>query len=69
MAIDTDLPVPVRRGHDLELWLNKLAVAQPTETAATSSDGFVAKQTVMTFAPEGARGVAAFVDGQKAASV
>jgi hypothetical protein len=29
----------------------------------------VAKQNVMTFAPDGTRGVAAFVDGQKAASV
>ena len=28
----------------------------------------VAKRSVMTFAPDGVRGVAAFVDGQKAAS-
>jgi uncharacterized protein (DUF58 family) len=69
VAIDADAPVPVRRGHDLELWLDKLAVARPTESAATAGDRVIAKQNVMTFAPEGARGVAAFVDGQKAASV
>jgi uncharacterized protein (DUF58 family) len=68
VAIDAELPFPVRRVHDLELWLNKLAVARPTETATPGCDVIVARQNVMTFAPEGARGVAAFVDGQQAAS-
>jgi uncharacterized protein (DUF58 family) len=70
VAIDAEPPIPMRRVHDLELWLDRLAVAQPTESATTiGEEAFVAKQNVMTFAPEGARGVAAFVDGQKAASV
>lgn len=70
VAIDAEPPIAVRRGHDLELWLDRLAVARPKESADnTAADTFVAKQNVMTFAPEGARGVAAFVDGQKAASV
>jgi uncharacterized protein (DUF58 family) len=69
VAIDGEAPFAVRRVHDLESWLNKLAIARPTETAATRCDVFVARQNIMTFAPEGARGVAAFVDGQQAASV
>jgi hypothetical protein len=59
----------VRRVHDLEMFLDKLSVVQPSEDVATGADRtLVAKRNVMTFAPDGARGVAAFVDGQKAAS-
>ena len=69
VAIDDDAPVPTRRVHDLEMLLDRLAVAKPL-TDAPGGGGFqVAKQNVMTFAPDGARGVAVFVDGQKAASV
>jgi uncharacterized protein (DUF58 family) len=83
VAIDAEAPVPVRRVHDLELFLDKLAVLAPVEDVigggeaavrapAMAADGgrvpAVAKQNVMTFAPEGPRGVAAYVDGQKAAS-
>jgi hypothetical protein len=57
----------------LELWLDKLALAKPTESTAapgaTASEQRVTKQNVMTFAPDGTRGVAAYVDGQQAASV
>jgi uncharacterized protein (DUF58 family) len=69
VAIDAEPPMPMRRVHDLELWLDKLALARSTEKASTSGEWSVAKQNVMTFAPDGARGVAAYVDGQKAASV
>ena len=60
---------PARRVHDLDLWLDKLALAQSVAGAETSAASFVAKQNVITFAPDGARGVAAYIDGQKAASV
>lgn len=69
VAIDAELPVPVRRIHDLEVLLDKLAVVRPIAEAAVAGEYVAAKQNVMTFGPEGARGVAAFVDGQKAAAV
>jgi uncharacterized protein (DUF58 family) len=69
VALDAERPMPVRRVHDLELLLDKLAVMRPITELATAEEVLPAKQNVMTFAPEGVRGVAAFVDGQKAASV
>jgi uncharacterized protein (DUF58 family) len=69
VAIDHDAPVPTRRVHDLELLLDRLAVTKPLAEVASGGEYQVAKQNVMTFAPEGARGVAVYVDGQKAGSV
>ena len=68
VALDAEPPAPVRRVHDLELFLDRLAAVQPREIANASGGFLIAKQNVMTFAPDGARGVAAYVDGQKAAS-
>lgn len=68
VAIDAESPSPVRRVHDLELFLDKLAVVKPRPGAPAAGEWQVAKLNVMTFAPDGARGVAAYVDGQKAAS-
>ncbi len=68
VAINGDAPAPVRRVHDLELWLDRLAVARPI-AAPAGGELQAARQNVMTFAPDGGRGVAAYVDGQKAASV
>jgi uncharacterized protein (DUF58 family) len=69
VAIDSEPPMPMRRIHDLEVLLDKLAIARPLVEAKTVEESQGVRQNVMTFAPEGARGVAAFVDGQKAASV
>jgi uncharacterized protein (DUF58 family) len=70
VAINAEPPMPIRRVHDLEMLLDKLAVVRPSaEAAAVEEEVPVAKQNVMTFAPEGTRGIAAFVDGQKAASI
>jgi uncharacterized protein (DUF58 family) len=75
VAIDAEPPVSVRRVHDLELFLDKLAVLQPAaeaialggaQTGDAAAPG-VARRHVMTFAPNGAHGVAAYVDGQQAA--
>jgi uncharacterized protein (DUF58 family) len=72
VAIDVEPPRPLRRVRDLELFLDQLAVVQPREAALENipslSPAMIAKQNLMTFAPDGARGVAAYVDGQKAAS-
>lgn len=80
VAIDGEPTMPTRRVHDLELFLDKLAVLQPVEELRDASDvstepatqggshPVAAKQNVLTFAPDGARGVAAYLDGQVAAS-
>lgn len=68
VAIDAEPPVPVRRVHDLELLLDRLAVLQPAREPASLAGAIVARQNVMTFAPDGGRGVVAYVDGQTAAS-
>lgn len=83
VALDNEPPAPVRRVPDLEAFLDQLAVVQPRANGAAASsprqsDGQrsedpaslwqVERQNVMTFAPDGVRGVAAYVDGKKAAS-
>ena len=69
VAIDAAPPMPVRRVHDLEMFLNQLSLVQPSEEAAVGTgETLVTKRNVMTFAPDGVRGVAAYVDGQLAAT-
>lgn len=68
-AINEAAPAPIRRLYDLESLLNELAVLQPTEMATEVRERFGGQPNVLTFAPEGARGVAAFVDGEVVASV
>lgn len=68
VAIDAEPFRPIRRVRDLELLLDALAVARPREQATGSGEWLIARQNVMTFAPDGARGVGAYVDGQLAAS-
>lgn len=71
VAIDAEPPMAARRVHDLELFLDKLAVLEPTEEAvaqAGADTAPVAKRNVITFSPDGVRGVAAHVDGQVAAT-
>ena len=68
VAIDAEPPIPIRRARDLELWLDRLALAEPVAAASGSGAKPVAKHNVLTFAPDGARGVVALVGGEKAAS-
>jgi uncharacterized protein (DUF58 family) len=67
-ALDAEPLRPARRVHDLELFLDQLAVVRPAENAVVGGERPVAKQNILTFAPDGARGVAAYVDGEKTAS-
>jgi uncharacterized protein (DUF58 family) len=80
-ALDDEAPVPVRRVRDLELLLDRLAVMQPRgelkigdafAKASALQGGAHAmnrvRRNVLTFAPDGARGVAAYVDGEKTAT-
>jgi uncharacterized protein (DUF58 family) len=68
VAIDAERPAAIRRVHDLELWLDRLAVVQPASGIPGAGEFMAARQNVMTFAPDGVRGVAALVGGEKAAS-
>lgn len=77
VTIDHELPQPIRGVRDLEAFFDRLAELTPRESTGRPSQapfpsvsvgpGAAARLT-LTFAPEGARGVAAFVDGQKAAA-
>jgi uncharacterized protein (DUF58 family) len=83
VALDDEAPLPVRRVRDLELLLDRLAVMQPRGESNIGGvppprDGIQRgegtppttfnKRNVLTFAPDGARGVAAYVDGEKTAT-
>ncbi len=70
VSINDEAPLPVRRMHDLERFLDRLALVKPEAPAYQSSRGAVSvrRANVLTFAPDGARGVIAYVDGEKAAS-
>ncbi|HRE83086.1 MAG TPA: DUF58 domain-containing protein [Opitutaceae bacterium] len=68
----------VRRVSDVESFLDELAVLQPAQTdikdvagslPARAKESFRrSRRNLLTFAPDGTRGVAAYLDGQKAAS-
>lgn len=70
VAIDGEAPTPVRRMHDLERFMDRLALVKPVVQTYESTDATVSvrRANVLTFAPDGARGVIAYVDGEKAAA-
>lgn len=73
VAIDAGALMPMRRVHDMETFLDQLALVRPVETppgaASTVESGAPGRKNVMTFVPDGTRGVVAMVDGERAASV
>ena len=56
--------------RDVEAWLDDLARLEPVEEQGAGSREHGAKQShnIITFAPDGARGVTAHVDGRQTAS-
>jgi uncharacterized protein (DUF58 family) len=80
VALNYEPSSQVRRVRDLELFLDQLAVVQPVEAAytgsrppypvnaATDRRALLSRKNLLTFAPDGARGIVAYVDGQKMAS-
>lgn len=75
--------MPIRRLRDLEGFLDRLAVAQiepstpssvstsplqPNRRSLVGESGVLSRRNLLTFAPEGARGVAAYVNGEKTAA-
>jgi len=83
-AVNAEDPFVVRRVRDLESFLDRLAVLEPAprvpppppagppgSAESTSRPPFLARinrRNVITFAPDGVRGVAAYVDGEKTAT-
>ena len=71
-AVNAEEPLVIRRVRDLESFLDRLAVLElPQETHPSPAKTDMTARTrrnVITFAPEGARGVAAYTDGEKTAT-
>jgi uncharacterized protein (DUF58 family) len=75
-AVNAAEPIMVRRVRDLESFLDQVAVlefkaAPPPAPKAGSVAPFPvtrSRRNIITFAPEGSRGVAAYVDGDKTAT-
>jgi uncharacterized protein (DUF58 family) len=71
-AVNAEEPLVIRRVRDLESFLDRLAVLElPRETFNAPPKTDVVARTrrnVITFAPEGVRGVAAYTDGEKTAT-
>lgn len=74
VALNEEPPQPVRRLQDLEAFFDRVALVTPVEAApAGSAAPFTPvpgrpRRNLLTFTPDGARGVSAHVDGHKAAS-
>jgi uncharacterized protein (DUF58 family) len=71
VAVNDEPLLAVRKVRDLEEFMDKLAVVERVDGEKRKAEGekvFLTKQNVITFAPEGARGVAAYVDGEKTAT-
>ena len=82
-GVGRDALTPIRRLRDLETFLDRLAVATIVEPLSASvsrsslqtdrlstggESGVLSRRNLLTFAPEGARGVAAYVNGEKTAA-
>ncbi|HEY0969232.1 MAG TPA: DUF58 domain-containing protein [Opitutaceae bacterium] len=69
VAINDEAAQPVRRVTDIEAFFDRVAVLKPiTRALSTGKPGAPRRRNLLTFIPDGARGVIAHVDGNKAAS-
>ena len=68
VIIDDREPLRLRGVRDLEVLLNSLAVLQPS-AAADSPTSLRSRANLITFSPEGPKGVSAWVHGERIASV
>ncbi|MBW8781045.1 MAG: DUF58 domain-containing protein [Verrucomicrobia bacterium] len=70
VALDDEPSQPVRSVRDLERFLDRLALAAPRAPSSQSYPGGAARRrlNLLTFAPDGARGVLAYVDGIQTAA-
>jgi hypothetical protein len=70
-VIDLGQPVATKRLADLESFLDRLSQVSPKAPApgpARTETPSRPRQSVMVFEPDGTRGVAAYINGVKAAS-
>jgi len=69
-AIDSGPQAPMRRMADLESFLDRLAEARPAPApqGGAAPGSARARPNILTFEPDGPRGVAAFINGSKTAS-
>jgi hypothetical protein len=70
VVIDGEPPLPIRRRHDLDRFLDRLALVKPSAAALSHHPASTSSRhtNLMTLAPDGSRGVAAYLDGTKAAT-
>lgn len=69
VALDNDAPMPVRRVRDLEAWLDQLAMLDRSDgQRAGEASSTTQRMNLITLAPDGPRGVAAWVKGQRLAA-
>jgi uncharacterized protein (DUF58 family) len=68
IVLDDGSFLETRRLRDLEAWLDALALLQPRADFTPNGPEVSFGHNLITFAPDGARGVAAYVDGRKTAS-
>jgi uncharacterized protein (DUF58 family) len=64
VALDAGPPVTVRRGRDLEAWLDRLAVIAPRPAVAGEPAWARGGAGVITFAPDGRHAVSALLHGE-----
>ncbi len=68
VALNANASIPVRRLRDVELFLDRLSLVEPVASSIPTSPTAVRRRNLLTFAPEGLRGVCAYLDGAKTAS-
>jgi len=68
VAFGGEPAAPVRTVRDLEVFLDRLSLLQPEKDEQALAVARPAKRNILTFAPEGSRGIVAYVDGEKAAT-
>ncbi len=67
-AINDEAPRPIHKLRDLELFLDQLALVHPVAPSAIGAETSARRRNLLTFHPDGLRGVSAYIDGIKAAS-
>lgn len=67
-AINNEVPRPIRKLRDLELFLDQLALVEPVSPGNSGADIAARRRNLLTFHPDGMRSVNAHIDGLKAAS-
>ncbi len=69
IALDAEPPATIRRLRDLEAFLDRLALLERRKIAVGGATGGTTQRAnLITFAPDGPHGVAAWVHGQKLAA-